>query len=144
MKQLFFTCSFLLLAGTVFSQNNIPKKDVPPEVIRSYVSQNSTGAQDSVWSKETVTVYKVRYSDSGKSYEAQYFGDGKWIRTFTEINTSDLMPAITRQVGELYPGYRIARSCIELNNDGKFYAVDLQKNKDEITVYFYTSGKFAR
>jgi hypothetical protein len=57
---------------------------------------------------------------------------------------SDLMPNITRKVTELYPGHSIVKSYVELNNDGKFYAVDLKKDKDEMTIYFYTDGRFAK
>jgi len=144
MKQALFTLSLFLISCAAFAQAPIQKKDVPAEVIKSYLSQNSKGAQDSVWTKETVTIYKVYYMDGGKRYESHYFGDGKWIKTFTEMPTADLLPAITRQVGELYPGHAILKSYIELNNDGKFYAVDLKKNNDEITIYFYTNGKFAK
>ncbi len=120
----------------------MPKKEIPNAVVKSYLSQNSKGAQDSVWSKETVTIYKVYFVDDGKRYEAQYVEDGKWIKTFTKVSQIDLLPNITGQIIDLYPDHKIAKSYIELNNDGKFYAIDLEKGKDKITVYFTPSGKF--
>lgn len=144
MKKLLFV-STLLLAGSIASaQSTVAKKDVPAAVVKSYLSQNSKGAQDSVWSKETITVYRVHYIDDGKRYESQYFSDGRWIKTFTEITQAELPPNIISQLPDLYPGSSIKRAYIELNNDGKFYALDLMKNKDEITIYFTPGGKFFR
>jgi hypothetical protein len=133
--------SFLLFlaTGSLYAQQ-VGKQDVPPAVLRSYISQNSRGALDSAWSKSIVTIYKVNYVDEGKRYEAQYFEDGKWIKTFTEIPQTDLMKGVTNQIIDLYPNHRIIRVTIELNNDGKFYAVDLAKGNDRITVYFLMSG----
>lgn len=142
MKQTILTAIMALMGYGVFAQITIPKKEVPNEVIKSYLSQNSKGAQDSVWSKETISIYKVYFMDDGKRYESHYFGDGRWIKTFTEISQLDLLPNITNQIIDLYPGHKINKAYIELNNDGKLYAVDLTKGKDEITIYFTSSGKF--
>lgn len=144
MKQVFFTLSFLFITCAAFAQTPVAKKDVPAEVIKSYLSQNSKGAHDSVWTIETVATYKVHYNDGGKHYESQYFADGRWIKTFTELNQADLMPAIILKANELYPGNTIKKSYVELNNDGKFYVLDIVKDKQEMTIYFYTNGKFAK
>lgn len=143
MKKVLFTALLLCGVGVAFSQN-INKREVPTAVMRSYVSQNSRGALDSVWSRTTVTIYKVNYLDEGKRYEAQYFEDGGWIKTFTEIPQVELLPGIVKQISELYPGHKVAKAYIELNNDGKFYTVDLEKGADKITIYFLMSGKFVK
>lgn len=143
MKKILFT-ALLMIGLTQVEAQQINKQEVPTAVMRSYVSQNSRGALDSVWSRTTVTIYKVHYIDEGKRYEAQYFEDGGWIKTFTEIKQTELLPGITNQIMELYPGHRVAKAYIELNNDGKFYTVDLVKGNDKITIYFLTSGKFVK
>ncbi len=142
-KLLFVFCLSLVAAFNGYAQQ-ISKKDVPAPIIKSYLSQNSKGVQDSVWSKEVIAIYKVNYMDDGKPYEAQYFEDGRWIKTFTEITQSELHPAIAAQLTQHYPNYKIEKSFIELNNDGKFYAVDLARGKDKLYVYFQMSGKMVR
>ncbi len=143
MKKVLFAA--LLLSGvSVAYAQNINKREVPTAVMRSYVSQNSRGALDSVWSRTTVTIYKVNYIDEGKRYEAQYFEDGGWIKTYTEIPQAELLPGIIKQISELYPGHKVAKAYVELNNDGKFYTVDLEKGADKITIYFLMSGKFVK
>ncbi len=134
----------LILASTAIYAQQVSRNDLPPAVLRSYLSQNSKGALDSVWSKNIVTIYKVNYIDEGMRYEAQYFEDGRWIKTFTEIPQTDLLKGITNQIIDLYPGHRIKRVTIELNNDGKFYSVDLIKGNDKITLYFLTSGQMVK
>ena len=94
--------------------------------------------------KELVSIYKVNYIDEGQAYEAQYFENGEWIRTFTEIKQTSLPTIITNQLFNLYPDYRILKSLIELNNDGKFYTLSLVRGKDAITIYFTMSGRFVK
>lgn len=134
--------SLFTIAG--FAQNNISKNDVPKAVVNSYLSQNSKGTTDTIWSTETITVYKVHYLDNGQIYEASYFADGRWNKTFTEIEVSTLPAAVVKQVNLIYPNHKIVKACYELNNDGVFYATDLVQGKDMMTVYFTTSGKFVK
>lgn len=143
MKKVLFAALLLCGVSVAYAQN-INKREVPTAVMRSYVSQNSRGALDSVWSRTTVTIYKVNYIDEGKRYEAQYFEDGGWIKTYTEIPQTELLPGIIKQISELYPGHKVAKAYVELNNDGKFYTVDLEKGADKITIYFLMSGKFVK
>lgn len=138
----FVTLLFLSFAG--FAQNTLSKNDVPKAVINSYLSQNSNGAKDSMWSKEEITVYKVHYNDNGQRYEANYFSDGRWIKTYTEIEISALPQNLINQVNAIYPNHKILKAYIELNNDGKFYATDLVQGSDKMTIYFTMAGKFVK
>lgn len=144
MKRISTLLFFSLFAYAGFAQTSVPKKDVPQPVINSYLSQNSAGATDSVWMKENITIYKVQYMDAGQRYEAHYFGDGRWIKTYTEIDQVALPVTVTKRISELYPGHKISKAYIELNNDGKFYAADLYKGNDKLTCYFTMSGKFVK
>ena len=144
MKKIFFAFTLFFGTSLIVSAQSIAKKEVPPAVMRSYLAQNSRGALDSMWTRTTVTIYKVHFMDDGKRYEAQYFEDGSWIKTFTEIAQSDLLPGIITQVNQTYPSFKIERAAIELNNDGKFYAIDLIKGNDKLTIYFLMSGKFVK
>lgn len=143
MKHLFVLIT-LFYAATGMAQTTIKSGDVPPAVLKNYYLQNSRGAKDSVWIKEQVTIYKVNYMDEGQRYEAQYFANGDWIKTYTEIKQMDLPMGVTNQMMTMYPGYTISKSYIELNNDGKFYVLDLVRGKDSITIFFTMSSKFVK
>jgi len=143
MKNLFALIT-LFYAATGMAQTTIKSNDVPPAVLKNYYLQNSKGVKDSVWIKEMVTIYKVNYMDEGQRYEAQYFANGDWIKTYTEIKQTDLPMGVTNQMMNYYPGYSIAKAFIELNNDGKFYVLDLVRGKDSISIYFTMSGKFVK
>ena len=144
MKKHFTVIFLLVITFSGFAQNTISKSDVPKAVINSYISQNSKGVTDSVWSKEVISIYKVKYNDNGQSYEANYFADGRWIKTYTEIELSALPMNIIKQVGIIYPNHKIVKAFIELNNDGKFYATDLIQGNDKMTIYFTMGGKFVK
>jgi hypothetical protein len=146
MKKLLLSFALAMFMFSMAQAQQISKKDVPPQVLKSYMSQNSKGTLDSVWSKQVMSIYKVNYTDEGRKYEAQYLEDGGWVKTFTEITPGELLPAINNQITQLYPTYKVARAFIELNNEGKFYAVDLlnANGKDKLYVYFLMSGKIVK
>jgi hypothetical protein len=143
MKKL-LTLTLILTSVAVWAQTPLKSNEVPAAVLKNYYLQNSKGAKDSVWIKEQVTIYKVNYIDEGQRYEAQYFANGDWIKTYTEIKQTDLPVGVTNQMMTMYPGYSISKSFIELNNDGKFYVLDLVRGKDAISIYFSMSGKFVK
>jgi hypothetical protein len=144
MKQLNLFFIFSVLSVSVFAQMNVAKKDVPSAVVKSYLSQNSKGATDSIWTKETTTIYKVHFVDEGEHYEAHYFADGRWIKTYREIDQLSIPISVTNRAKEMYTDHKIIKAYIELNNDGKFYALDLLKGNDKLTVYFTMGGKFVK
>lgn len=138
----FIALSLLTFAG--FAQKSLSRSDVPKAVMNSYLSQNSSGATDSVWGKEEISIYKVYYNDNGQHYEANYFADGRWIKTFTELESAAIPVNVVNQVKSIYPNHKIAKAYIELNNDGKFYATDIVNGNDKMTIYFTMSGKFVK
>ncbi|MEI6508233.1 MAG: PepSY-like domain-containing protein [Bacteroidota bacterium] len=141
MKHLFIIIALVVTGITANAQNVVSRNEVPKVVVDAYLSQNSSGATDSNWTKEFITIYKVHYIDNGKHYEAQYFSDGKWIRTQSAIDKSELPMLIINRIKEKYPNGKIITSHIELNNDGKFYAVDIFYGNEKTTSYFTMSGK---
>lgn len=147
MRKTISLISAIILSAFAFqanAQTPVKVNDVPQSVLKNYYLQNSKGVKDSLWTKEMVTIYKVNYIDEGQTYEAQYFENGDWIRTITEIKQTSLPTVITNQLFSLYPDYKIQKSLIELNNDGKFYTLNLTRGKDAITIYFTMSGRFVK
>lgn len=145
MKKLLFTSIFAALGFAAFAQTNssqpVKKSAVPEPVIKSYMSQNSGGANDSLWEKETITIYKVKYIDNNRTYESQFNTDGKWIRTYTVIDINELPVLVVNQLKTTYPEYTITKAMIELSNNGKLYAVEITKGKNILTEYFLMNGK---
>jgi hypothetical protein len=128
--------------ATALAQIPVKTNEVPPAVLKTYYSQNSRGAKDSLWVREIITVYKVSYIDDGTRYEAQYFENGDWIKTFNEVPMEHVPMTVINQLSTLYPGYKVVKTFNELNNDGKFYVLDIEKGKDKMSIYFTPSGKF--
>lgn len=135
-----FSASTTILAA----QTPVKKSEVPDAVVKSYLSQNSNGAKDSVWEKEIITIYKVKHTSENRIYESQYSSDGKWIKTFTMINQDEIPVLVMNQLKTSYPEFTIERSMIELSNNGKMYAIELRKGKDVVLEYFLMNGKVYR
>ncbi len=144
MKKIILSTIVTLFGVAAMAQSNtqpIKKSAVPEQVIKSYLSQNSAGAIDSIWEKETVFIYKVKYVDNNRNYESQYSADGKWIRTYTIIEANELPLLVVNQLQTMYPEYTITKATIELSGNGKLYAVNITKGKDTLTEYFLMNGK---
>ena len=145
MKKHLFT--FILLVGFALinnlqAQTIVKQSEVPKQVLKSYHSHNSKGIKDSIWTKKTITIYHVNYEEDGYKYQAEYFDNGDWIKTVNEIPVTEVPETVKKLALNMYPGYVITKSYNELNNDGKFYALDIEKDKDKMTIYFTPSGKF--
>lgn len=140
---------FTLLASGAYlanaqQQKPIKKSQVPAAVIKSYLSQNSTGTNDTIWETETVTIYKVRHKEENREYVYEYKADGNWLRTYTIIGLDELPVLVVNQIQTSYPEYTITKAMIELSSNGKLYAIDLQRGETKVTEYFLMSGKLFR
>lgn len=122
----------------------VSKKEVPDAVVKAYMTQNSKGATDTVWERQVVAIYKVKFVDDNRSYESLYFDDGRWIKTYTIIAQTELPITVTDQLKKLYPDFAITKTMIELSNDGKMYTVELTKGKQIIKEHFLMNGKLFR
>jgi hypothetical protein len=142
MKTVTLTLVLSLLSAYVFAQTPVKMGEVPKAVLKSYYSHNSKGAKDSVWSKQILTIYEVTYVEDGTKYQASYFENGDWIKTINEIPMANVPPMVINQLAQLYPGYTATKAFNELNNDGKFYALEIMRDKDKMLIYFTPSGKF--
>jgi hypothetical protein len=132
------------VGGQLQAQQPVKVKEVPEAVKKSYISQNSTGAKDTLWEKQMITIYKVKFMDGNQQYEAQYYEDGKWIKTFTQIAISELPLLAINQLKTTYPEFTITSATIELSEKGRLYAVELKKGKSTIIEYFYSNGSLYR
>lgn len=136
---------FLAAAGTAASaQTPVKKSEVPPPVIKAYLSQNSQGSNDTIWEKEVISIYKVKFVDAGKTYISEFYSDGSWIKTYTVISADELPMLAMNHIKAEYPAYAIQRCLIELNNNGKLYVVEMSQGKGTIREQFYMSGKLFR
>ena len=145
MKKILFSTILSVLGFAAIAQTNnsqpIKKSAVPEPVIKSYLSQNSLGTKDTVWEKETITIFKVKYIDNNRTYESQYSADGKWIRTFTIIDANELPVLVVTQLKTTYPEYGITKAMSELSSNGKLYAVEITKAQNILIEYFLMNGR---
>lgn len=121
--------------------NKVSRTEVPLAVVEAYLSQNSGGKNDTIWERDYITIYKVKYVDENRTYESQYSSDGKWIKTFTIIGLDELPLLVMNQVRTSYPEFTVSKAMIELSSNGKLYAVELLKGKRLVTEYFLMNGK---
>jgi len=141
MKKLNLLILLLAASPLAFAQTKLTQNQVPKAVHQSYLSQNAEGKKNPSWSKDKNGVYKVTFKDECKLWESQYKANGSWVKTYTTIGYNEVLPNIKSQVTKLYPDAKVKSSRIELNNEGKFYIVELTDKKQVKSIWFTPSGK---
>lgn len=117
---------------------------VIPETVKKSFEMNYSAVKQANWEKQEIIVYKATYVENGISYETFYTSEGQWLRTYNAIKETDLPVQITNQVTTIYKTFQIAKTGMELNNEGKFYLILLENGKDRMTLYFNMSGKLVK
>ncbi|HLP32021.1 MAG TPA: hypothetical protein VK202_01035, partial [Bacteroidia bacterium] len=101
-----------------------------PETVKKSFEMNYSAVKQANWEKQEIIVYKATYVENGITYETFYTSEGQWLRTYNAIKETDLPVQITNQVTSIYKTFQIAKTGMELNNEGKFYLIHLENGKD--------------
>lgn len=144
MNKILLTLILSAASTALFAQIKVKKSEVPDAVVKAYLTQNSNGTKDTLWEKEVISIYKVKFMEDNRVYESQYSSDGQWIKTYTTITQDELPMLAMNHLRTTYPEFSIKQCTIVLNNNGKLYMVDLQKGNNVITEQFLMSGKVFR
>jgi hypothetical protein len=134
----------LAAMGLLFTAWDAQAQTTPPDQVKKSFEMNYSTIKNPNWEKQEIVVYKATYMDNGVAYETYYTSEGQWLRTYNAIRETELPVQITNQLTTIYKAFQIARTGMELNNEGKFYLVQLENGKDRMTLYFNMSGKLVK
>jgi uncharacterized membrane protein YkoI len=130
----------IFLASCAKDNTKINTLTLPDEVKGAFKSQNSN-VNNVEWEKDG-KYYIAEYEKDGFEKEVVYDANGNIISTETELNVSNLLPAITNYISQNYSGYSIKEAEKEETKEGEFYEVELKNGSLHIEIVFDSKGNF--
>ena len=140
MKNLIIVILAVTLATTAQAQK-ISTDKVPAAVTKSFKEKfpNVEGAK---WEMEKTGEYEATFKMNKEEASANFDKDGKWMETEMEIEVSNLPAAVQQTVAKQFADYKIKEAeQTETPEKGKFYEVEIQKEKVRMEVSFAADGE---
>lgn len=136
----------LIAAFAMFSCNE--KKGTEggvPENIQTAFRQEFPDAVNVKWEKDTEdTEWEAEFIMSGSKHSVRYTPEGKWFETEYEIVPSKIPESIKSGIASKYPEYKIVRAEVVSTVSGNQYEIKLNKEHENIGVYYTEDGTFLK
>ncbi len=114
-------------------QQAVTSQEVP-QAVKDTFEKMYPGENDPDWHLDSHGYYEANFKKKGIKYRADYFKDGRWFETETNIKKKELPKAIRKVIEEKYSWYKIAEiEKVQHHTKGLFYDVEFKrkgKNKD--------------
>lgn len=137
MKKRLLLAIALLFSGFTYAQD-IPAKDVPAEVLKSFQKAfpNATKIE---WELKG-DLYNADFDIGRRDHEAWFTSKGSIVKHKKEIRAAELPLAVSNVIKKNYKGYRI--DDVDQFEEGKvfLYKVELKKIGEEKKVVFDAKG----
>jgi hypothetical protein len=128
--------SLLLVAGCKSKSSLNPS----PAAIASLESRFGKDAS-AIWELSADKSYIANMTVSGHPVKAYFTGNGSWIKTETELLSSQLPSVIVQTVLGAYKGYKISKSLlVDENEKESLYRLSLKKGGQITDVVLTTGG----
>lgn len=116
--------------------------DVPATVQEKF-TEMFHDATDISWEQEG-DEFAASFTFEGKEWEAEFNKDGSWLESEREIEESELPKPVMEYVKKEFNDYEIEAFEFEKNPEGDFYEVELEKEGEQIELYFDLEGKLVK
>jgi hypothetical protein len=137
-----------VVAVLVFTAIPLVADDTPPDAVRDAVEGRYKGVENAKYKNETIDgkgVYTVQFkSKDGTKFHADLTPEGKFIREYYDIDSSDLPKKMKELIETQYPEANIKDARAETVGKASYYVVkikdkegkkiDLQITKDSTTI----------
>ena len=112
-----------------------------PAAVKTAFAKTFPNAKGVKWSKESVTEFEAEFKAGGKEMSSNFDQAGKWVATETEIQSSELPPAVTATLAKDFAGYKIEEAeKVETPDKGTYYELAV-KNGKKMEVEINRDGK---
>jgi len=145
MKKLVLLALLALLITGLHAQekketNNPEKKVAVPELVKKSFAKEFPAAVKAEWGIEKPGEYEVEFTSNKAEMSALFDETGALLEIETEIEKSELPPAITEALSKDFTGYKFDEFE---KNDSKgtiTYEMEAKKDKEKFELVFDTNG----
>ena len=125
---------FALLILVTMSCNQLVSSQEVPKSVKENFRKMYPGENDPDWHIDSHGYFEAKFKKNGIRYRADYFEDGRWFETETNIAKNELPKAIRKVIKERFGSFKISEiEKVEHHSKGLFYDVEFKrkgKNKD--------------
>lgn len=125
---------FSLLVLLAMSCQQLVSSQEVPKAVKKNFQKMYPGENDPDWHIDSQGYFEANFKKKGIKYRADYFKDGRWFETETNIKKKELPKAIRKIIKERFGWYEISEiEKVEHYTKGLFYDVEFKrkgKNKD--------------
>lgn len=129
----------LLSISTYARQKTAPK--IPTAVMNAFKAKFPKVVKPT-WEVEKADEYEAEFTVNGTAQSAKFDKTGKWLKTETDIKTSELPKAVTQSVAKHFTAFKITEaSKVESAKYGNGYEVEIMKAKELYDVLLNAKGE---
>ena len=147
MKNTLILTILLFIGGALSAQTHqhakkeeTPKVITPPDSVTTAFQAKFSGMTPT-WQVTPAGNFCAVMDNSGKKEYAEFDSTGKWLRTKTDIDSSQLSDAAKTALQTQYPGMEIASvQKLEYENVNPFYKVDFKQGDLAMSVMVNDAG----
>jgi len=117
----------------------------PPMAVKAAFDKKFPTATKITWGKEAAKEWEAEFTYEGSTISANFYEDGTWLETETEITAASLPSAVASAIKKNYPGYAIIEADkTETSKHGTIYEADLKKGKSKRAVAYKEDGTYVK
>jgi hypothetical protein len=121
-------------------KEDTPKVITPPDSVTTAFQAKFSGMTPT-WQVTPAGNFCAVMDNGGKKEYAEFDSSGKWLRTKTDLDLTQLSDAAKTALQTQYPGMEIAAvQKLEYENVNPFYKVDLKQGDQEKSVMVNDAG----
>ncbi len=119
--------------------------DKVPAVVTNAFNVKFSSAKDVKWEMEKSGNFEAEFKLNRVEYSANFDQNGKWLKTETEIEVSQLPKGVTDAIAKEFAGYKIDEAEMAVTFDNKItYEIEAKKDKEQYEVKFSPEGNILK
>ncbi len=117
------------------------KKVNVPEKVKASFEQKFKNAGEVEWEQEENNKWEAEFEMDEKEMSATFDGNGSWLETETEIESSEVPQAVVDAATKKFPGYKIKEWELIEKPEQTIYEAEMKgENGEKIKVQFDKNG----
>ena len=117
------------------------KKVNVPEKVKASFEQKFKNAGEVEWEQEKNNIWEAEFETGGKEMSATFDGNGSWLETETEIESSEVPQVVVDAAAKKFPDYTVKEWELIEKPDQMMYEAEMKSpDGEKIKVQFDKNG----